>query len=68
MKIGRRSADLVLMDFLGTIRLHLHQIHTYPLPEEIVSFIVGSTVMGMLFGTLAAGKPAETPERVHSGT
>ena len=40
VKIGRRSADLVLMDFLGTIRLHLHQIHTYPLPEELVTFIV----------------------------
>ncbi|WP_018234963.1 ROK family transcriptional regulator [Ensifer sp. BR816] len=40
VKIGRRSADLVLMDFLGTIRLHLHQIHIYPLPEELVAFIV----------------------------
>ncbi|OAP41196.1 ROK family transcriptional regulator [Sinorhizobium glycinis] len=40
VKIGRRSADLVLMDFLGNIRLHLHQIHTYPLPDELVTFIV----------------------------
>lgn len=40
VKIGRRSADLVLMDFMGTIRLHLHQIHTYPLPEDLVTFIV----------------------------
>ncbi|PDT53910.1 MULTISPECIES: ROK family transcriptional regulator [Sinorhizobium] len=40
VKIGRRSADLVLMDFLGTIRLHLHQIHTYPLPDDLVTFIV----------------------------
>lgn len=40
VKIGRRSADLVLMDFVGSIRLHLHQIHTYPLPEDLVSFIV----------------------------
>ncbi|MEY9770785.1 putative NBD/HSP70 family sugar kinase [Sinorhizobium fredii] len=40
VKIGRRSADLVLMDFLGNIRLHLHQIHTYPLPDDLVTFIV----------------------------
>ncbi len=40
VKIGRRSADLVLMDFVGSIRLHLHQIHTYPLPEDLLSFIV----------------------------
>ncbi len=40
VKIGRRSADLVLMDFLGTIRLHLHQTHTYPLPDDLVTFIV----------------------------
>jgi predicted NBD/HSP70 family sugar kinase len=54
VKIGRRSADLVLMDFLGTIRLHLHQIHTYPLPEEIVSFIVGG--IGKLEGQLDTGE------------
>ncbi|RVI34953.1 ROK family transcriptional regulator, partial [Sinorhizobium meliloti] len=54
VKIGRRSADLVLMDFLGTIRLHLHQIHTYPLPEEIVSFIVGG--IGKLEGQLGPGE------------
>lgn len=41
VKIGRRSADLVLMDFVGNIRLHLHQIHAYPLPGELVDFIVG---------------------------
>ncbi|NRP71836.1 N-acetylglucosamine repressor [Ensifer psoraleae] len=41
VKIGRRSADLVLMDFVGNIRLHLHQIHTYPLPQDLVTFIVG---------------------------
>jgi predicted NBD/HSP70 family sugar kinase len=28
------------MDFVGNIRLHLHQIHAYPMPEEILTFIV----------------------------
>lgn len=39
VKIGRRSADLVLMDFVGRIRLQLHRIYAYPLPEEILSFV-----------------------------
>ncbi|TCL72269.1 ROK family transcriptional regulator [Rhizobium sp. BK251] len=39
VKIGRRSADLVLMDFVGRIRLQLHQTYAYPLPQEIMAFI-----------------------------
>ncbi|MDL2399149.1 ROK family transcriptional regulator [Rhizobium mayense] len=39
VKIGRRSADLVLMDFVGSIRMQLHQIYPYPLPQDIMSFV-----------------------------
>src|SRR6478735_4019316 len=39
VKMGRRSADLVLMDFVGNIRLQLHQTYAYPLPDEILSFV-----------------------------
>lgn len=39
VKIGRRSADLVLMDFVGNIRLHLHETFPYPLPDRIMAFI-----------------------------
>jgi predicted NBD/HSP70 family sugar kinase len=39
VKIGRRSADLVLMDFVGRIRMQLHQIYPYPLPQDIMSFV-----------------------------
>ncbi len=39
VKIGRRSADLVLMDFVGKIRKQLHRTYRYPDPEEILSFI-----------------------------
>lgn len=39
VKIGRRSADLVLMDFVGKIRKTLHRTYRYPHPEEILSFI-----------------------------
>jgi predicted NBD/HSP70 family sugar kinase len=39
VKIGRRSADLVLMDFVGGVRMQLHQIYPYPLPQDIIAFI-----------------------------
>lgn len=39
VKIGRRSADLVLMDFVGTIRKQLHRTYAYPLPHEILDFV-----------------------------
>lgn len=39
VKIGRRSADLVLMDFVGHIRMQLHQTYPYPLPQDILSFV-----------------------------
>jgi len=40
VKMGRRSADLVLMDFVGRIRMQLHRTYAYPLPGEILSFIL----------------------------
>ncbi len=39
VKIGRRSADLVLMDFVGTIRKQLHRTYAYPLPHQILDFV-----------------------------
>lgn len=39
VKIGRRSADLVLMDFVGTIRHQVHRTYRYPLPDKIMSFL-----------------------------
>lgn len=39
VKIGRRSADLVLMDFIGGIRMQLHQTYPYPLPQDIIAFV-----------------------------
>lgn len=38
LKIGRRSADLVLIDFIGRIRSMLHMPYDYPTPEPIFSF------------------------------
>jgi predicted NBD/HSP70 family sugar kinase len=39
LKIGRRSADIILMDFVGTIRKRLHIIYAFPMPQEILDFV-----------------------------
>ena len=38
LKVGRRSADLVLVDFLGRIRAERRQSYRYPLPDAIIDF------------------------------
>jgi predicted NBD/HSP70 family sugar kinase len=40
VKIGRRSADLVLMDFVGRIRMQLRRTYPYPMPEWILPFVI----------------------------
>lgn len=39
LKIGRRSADMVLMDFVGGVRSKLRRIYAYPTPGEIMDFV-----------------------------
>tara|TARA_R110002012_G_scaffold317612_1_gene534424 strand:+ start:1659 stop:2906 length:1248 start_codon:yes stop_codon:yes gene_type:complete len=39
LKIGRRSADLVLMDFVGTVRERRIETYKYPTPENIRHFV-----------------------------
>lgn len=38
LKIGRRSADLILVDFLGHARKALKLSYSYPTPREILEF------------------------------
>ena len=38
LKIGRRSCDLVLIDFVGQIRERLHETFPYPQPDSILDF------------------------------
>ena len=38
LKIGRRSADLVLIDFDGKVRRRLHLTYPYPLPSTLIAF------------------------------
>jgi predicted NBD/HSP70 family sugar kinase len=39
VKIGRRSCDIVLMDFVGDVRRDLHLAYPYPSPAAVVDFV-----------------------------
>lgn len=39
LKVGRRSAHLVLIDFAGKVRAQVHTSYAYPLPEAVFSFL-----------------------------
>lgn len=39
LKIGRRSADFVLMNFVGEVRLREHLAYNYPLPGALMAFL-----------------------------
>lgn len=39
LKLGRRSADLILIDFLGHIRAARRRVYRYPTPDAVVEFV-----------------------------
>ncbi|HHI69731.1 MAG TPA: Lrp/AsnC family transcriptional regulator, partial [Rhodobacteraceae bacterium] len=39
LKIGRRSANLLVMDFQGGIRKQLRMTYSYPLPQDVFRFL-----------------------------
>lgn len=39
LKLGRRSADLVLIDFLGRVLDKVHHTYRYPAPDDMVRFV-----------------------------
>ena len=39
LKIGRRSADLTLIDFQGHVRATRRQIYRYPTPSTVIDFV-----------------------------
>lgn len=39
VKIGRRSCDILLMDFVGGVRSELHRTYPYPRPGAVLDFI-----------------------------
>jgi predicted NBD/HSP70 family sugar kinase len=42
LKIGRRSCDLVLIDFCGRIRRRTHRTYAYPTPNLVMDFVTGA--------------------------
>lgn len=56
LKIGRRSADLVLMDFTGNIRFQKHRTYPYPEPAAILDFLTEG--VAALEGRLGAAERA----------
>ncbi|MCO5063180.1 MAG: ROK family transcriptional regulator [Rhizobiaceae bacterium] len=58
MKIGRRSADLVMTDFLGRVRARQEQPYTYPTPDETKRFLLAA------MGEMRAALPPEQNARM----
>ena len=54
LKIGRRSADLVLVDFLGQVRATHRRVYRYPTPAAVLAFVTEA-----LPGLLAVVPPAQ---------
>lgn len=54
LKVGRRSTDLTLIDFLGRVRGTHRRVYRYPTPDGIVSFVAEA-----LPGLLAAVPSAQ---------
>ena len=54
LKIGRRSADLTLIDFMGRVRATKRQIYRYPSPSAVVDFV--ATSLPEVLGTLTAAE------------
>lgn len=42
LKIGRRSADLVLTDFLGRLRAKRRQVYSFPSPPALMAFVAAA--------------------------
>lgn len=58
LKVGRRSLDLILVDFVGTVVGRVHRTYRYPDPDGVVAFADEA------IETLLAGLSAESVARV----
>jgi len=58
MKVGRRSADILLLDLCGTVRKQLYATYDYPLPDSVFGFLEEG------LQSLLKGLPVELRDRV----
>lgn len=56
LKIGRRSVDLTLIDFLGRVRATRRQTYRYPTPDAVITFMADA-----LPNTISVLPPALRP-------
>ncbi len=52
LKIGRRSVDLTLIDFLGGVRATERRVYRYPTPDAVVDFV--AQVLPRVIGSIPA--------------
>ncbi|HLF20941.1 MAG TPA: ROK family transcriptional regulator [Aestuariivirga sp.] len=58
LKIGRRSADLMLLDLAGKVRNTLHRPYRFPAPQELLGFVASE------IETLVAGLKPKQRQRI----
>jgi hypothetical protein len=58
LKIGRRSSELVLIDFAGTVRSMVHRSYPYPAAHETIDFVMEG------IATMRAGLTPEQDARI----
>ncbi len=58
LKIGRRSVDLYLINFIGEVKAKLHQTYAYPTPQGVRDFAIAGLAQ------LQAGLPSGTTARI----
>ena len=58
LKVGRRSVDLYLIDFVGEVKAKLRQTYPYPTPQGVREFAIAG------LARLQAGLPADTIARI----
>ena len=58
LKIGRRSADLTMIDFLGRVRATRRRIYRYPTPGAVMAFVAEA------LPALIAALPATARDRI----
>ena len=66
LKIGRRSAELVLIDFLGTVRAMLQLSYRYPAPRETVEFVSQGIKRDPRRADARAGRAHRRPRHRHA--
>ena len=70
IKIGRRSIDILLINFTGQVLEHFHTRYAFPKKEEVFSeidrglLLIGNDVSGIERLKITRCHPAQFPEQI----